>query len=158
MYEMTGVKTLFVVHRKDLLRQTHERFSKYGIHTGVVGDGKLQIDADINVCTIQSIATAMKKKVDLSPVLEAEQVFFDEAHLIAAKLATGNQLVQFSRMLKHAYMRWGLTATPFMKDTYSNQLLEAVTGKTLYSISNAELIEMGHLTPPAIVTGKPHLI
>lgn len=150
MYQQTGVRTLFVVHRKDLMHQTHDRFSKYGVNTGIVGDGRLQIDPDINVCTIQSIATAMKKKVDLSPILEAEQVFFDEAHLIAAKLAGGNQLARFSGMLKHAHMRWGLTATPFMKDTYSNLILEAVTGKTLYSISNADLISQGYLTPAKV--------
>ena len=77
-------------------------------------------------------------------------MFFDECHHIAATVQKGNTFVKLSELLPNAYMRWGLTATPFLKDKYSNLLLEGASGSVLYSKSSTELIEEGYLTPPNI--------
>jgi superfamily II DNA or RNA helicase len=78
------------------------------------------------------------------------QAFFDEAHLMAADLDRGNAFIRISNYLPNAYMRWGLTATPFMRDSYSNLLLEGACGEKLCDISNDFLIKRGYLTPPRI--------
>lgn len=142
MIQMTQVPTLFVVHRKDLLWQSHKRFQeKYGIECGVVGDGV----AEPGKVTVATIQTLWKHKESIAWLEDIEQVFFDEAHMLAATLDKGNIFTQVAAQLPNAYMRWGLTATPFMRDSYSNWLLEGVTGPSLYRIKNRELIEEGYL-------------
>ena len=151
MYQIMPVPTLFLVHRKHLLKQAKDRFLKYGIQSGQVGDGVLDLHPNLNIATIQTIESKLRRGESMGWLNDVQQVFFDEAHSIAASVAKGNSFVNVSNMLPNAYFRWGLTATPFMKDEYSNWLLMGATGKSLYSISNATLIEKGHLTPPEII-------
>ena len=148
---MPNVPTLFLVHRKDLLHQTAKRFEEYGIKVSIIGDGKWET-SNITIATIQSL---LSKKTEKDPsrldfLKEIEQVFFDECHHIAATVQKGNTFVHLSNLLPNAYMRWGLTATPFMKDEYSNLLLEGASGSVLYTKSSTELIKEGYLTPPKI--------
>jgi superfamily II DNA or RNA helicase len=56
-----------------------------------------------------------------------------------------------SNKFVNADVRWGLTATPFIKsDDFSNNLLRGATGDLLCDISNKELINQGQLTPPRV--------
>lgn len=148
MIQELDVPTLFVVHRKDLLYQAQKRFRKYGMDPGIVGEGKRDI-RPLTCATIQTI-WSMSKNESVRWLKEFEQVFFDEAHLIAADLKKGNQFVTVASWLENANMRWGLTATPFIKDEYSNLLLEAVTGQLLYEKRNIELIDEGWLSTPKV--------
>lgn len=153
LYQGIAVPTVFVVHRKHLIKQTRDRFEGYGVPTGQIGDGKFDPDpTGITVATIQTIHRTLKggDMAKINTFIKAEQIFFDEAHLCAASLDKGNQFITLSRQFRHAYHRWGLTATPFMKDAYSNQLLMGATGDVIYTISNAQLIKSGHLTKPQI--------
>lgn len=186
MYEMTGVPTLFLVHTKDLLSQTINRFKMYGITAGKIGDGKFDTNHNVIVCTMQTLDSILKrgqwqpvkrskykdksgrwkykiipehhptdaqieKLMKLADIFETtEQVFFDEAHIMAANIDKGNTFIKIANMLPNAYMRWGLTATPFMRDEYSNRLLKGVTGDLLCDISNQVLIDKGYLTRPIV--------
>ncbi len=154
MYQAMPVPTMFIAHRKHLVTQARERFKKYGISTGQIGDGKFEPDpTGITVATVQTIHKLFKEG-DSSKIrlfAGASQIFFDEAHLAASKIDKGNQLVTVARQFRGAYFRYGLTATPFMKDQYSNQLLMGCTGDKLCEISNDQLIQAGHLTPPRVV-------
>ncbi len=154
MFEANPVPTVFVVHRKHLMSQAIRRFAQYGVTAGQIGDSVFDPDPNgISVATIQTLDKVLKEG-DMSKVnqfIKAGQIFFDEAHLCASKLDKGNQFIQLSRQFRHAYSRWGLTATPFMKDEYSNQLLQGATGDLLCEISNDQLIKAGHLTPPRVV-------
>jgi len=145
----TPAPTLFLVHRKDLLYQTKERFEKYGIVCGILGDGNKYI-GNVTVATIQTIAAMMRAGKDCSFLAGFEQVFFDEAHLIAATLDKGNTFSKVSALLTGAFMRWGLTATPFMRDKYSDRILEGVTGDILFAIKSKELVNQDFLTPPTV--------
>ena len=154
LYQAINVPTVFIVHRKHLVTQARDRFAKYGISTGQIGDGVFKPDINgITVATIQTITKLLKEgdATKLRQFMYARQVFFDEAHLCASKITGGNQFIAISRQFRQAYFRWGLTATPFMKDEYSNQLLMGATGDIIYNISNADLIKSGHLTPPRVV-------
>ncbi len=157
LYNTFQVPSLFLVHRRNLVNQTIKRFQKYVHAVGKLSDGTYNPNTKgITVATIQTISSLIKKAsmVDMDYLNKIEQVFFDEAHLVAASQAKGNQLVQTASMLPNAYYRWGLTATPFMRDKYSNWLLQGVTGKVLYSVGNAELIKLGFLVPPKIIMQK----
>lgn len=148
------VPTMFVVHRKHLVTQAIERFKKYGMHAGQIGDGVFAPDTSgVTVATVQTLDRLFKEgdNSKIKQFLGAEQLFLDEAHLAASKIAKGNQLVAVSRQFRRAYYRWGLTATPFMKDEYSDQLLMGCTGDVLAEVSTKQLIEKGYLVPPRVV-------
>ncbi len=151
------VPTMFIVHRKHLVTQAKDRFAKYGIACGQIGDGVFDPDTQgITIATVQTLDRLFQEgdNEKIKQFLGAQQIFFDEAHLAASKIAVGNQLVAVARCFRQAYYRWGLTATPFMKDEYSNQLLMGITGDVLCKISNDQLIKAGHLTPPKMVMIK----
>ncbi len=157
MYQATQVPTVFVVHRKHLIKQAIDRFKKYGIQAGQIGDSVFDPQPQgITVATIQTLHNVLKSgdMSKISQFIKAQQIFFDEAHLAAAKLDKGNQFILLSRQFRHAFMRWGLTASPFMRDTYSNQLLMGATGDIVYEISSDTLIKAGYLTKPKVTIIK----
>jgi superfamily II DNA or RNA helicase len=157
MYQTIQMPTVFVVHRKHLVKQAIDRFKKYGIHAGQIGDSVFDPDPQgITVATIQTLHNVLKQG-DMSKInqfIKARQIFFDEAHLCGAKLDKGNQFILLSRQFRHAMLRWGLTATPFMRDEYSNQLLMGCTGDIIFEINNDTLIKAGHLTKPKVTIIK----
>ncbi len=150
MYEMVPVKTLFIVDRKSLAQQTVERFDSYGIKCGKLYDKERDLNKKIVVATIQSLIAKQEEDEIILLLQNAEQVFFDEAHGIASSLAKGNTFVHVSNLMPNAFYRWGLTATPFLKDQYSNWLLAGATGDVLHSKPTSELIEEKVLVPPKI--------
>lgn len=157
MHEMAGVNSMFLVHRKDLLVQAAERFEKYGHTVGIIGDSKFRPNKNITIATMQTLSSIFQNDSDhrfSETKLLCEtvgQLFLDEAHLMASSLDKGNQFVKLvNDNFARCSMRWGLTATPFMRDRYDNLLLEGVTGDLLYRITNEELISRGYLTPPKI--------
>jgi superfamily II DNA or RNA helicase len=147
------VPTMFIVHRKHLVTQAKDRFAFYGIDCGQIGDGVFDPNpTGVTIATVQTIDRLLKEgdSSKINQFIGAQQLFMDEVHIAASKLAVGNQLVNVARQFRMAYYRWGLTATPFMKDEYSNQLLMGCTGDVLYKISNKTLIEQGYLVPPHV--------
>ena len=173
MIEMTNLKTLFLVHRKELVDQAVDRFAKYGVAAGKITEGKLDTESRLVVATIQSlmsfrhkvnktknrsaedVASIKAKKIARGQTItdflnKVEQVFIDEAHLTAATLDKGNMFAEALNLMPNAYMRWGLTATPFMREEYHDWLLEGTTGQILYEIKSRELIDDGWLAEPKI--------
>ena len=154
IYQAMPVPTMFIAHRKHLVTQARERFAKYGIETGQIGDGVFDPHpSGVTVATVQTIDKLFKEG-DIQKIkmfAGAKQIFIDEAHLAASKIDKGNQLVMLARQFRSAYYRYGLTATPFMKDEYSNQLLMGCTGDRLCHVTTDQLIKAGHLTPPRVV-------
>lgn len=160
LYEYYNTSTLFLVHRKDLVTQTAERFKEFlGITPTTMLEGAIiPGDKNITIATIQTLSSLIEGGKILPFLSDIKQVFFDEAHLIAASLAKGNSFVKIAGLLDNAHIRWGLTATPFMRDQYSNWLLKGVTGEVLYTKSSKELIDTGYLAPPKITLLKAPLI
>lgn len=140
MIQMMDVPTIFLVHRKDLMYQTAEVFRGLGIDAGCVGDGLRDVKRT-TVATIQTLAV----NLPVANLSQFKQMFADECHLVAADLQRGNQFVKIASHIPAPY-RWGLTATPFMKDKYSDRLLEGVTGGILYEANNRSLIDAGYLS------------
>lgn len=102
-----GKRVLFLVHRKDLVRQQAERFEKYGIAVGVLqGQNTYRPHSDITVGSIQTFSS--RKKFGWQ--FNFDLVLIDEAHLCAG-----------SKQYQDLFQHWsnvpmvGLSATPFSK-------------------------------------------
>lgn len=160
LVEMINKPTLFLVHRKDLLHQAAKRFQKYLIPVCMVGDGKNELGKVISEHTVVATIQTLTKRIEegdqavLDMLASRECVIVDEAHGIAATLDKGNQYNSMLKLLPNAYIRIGLTATPFMRDVYSNHLLEGSTGKVLVNIPARWLIDHGWLADAKITMVK----
>lgn len=106
-----GLRTLFVVHRNDLVYQTKKRFEKYGLKVGIIKSGEQRIEnADIYVLSIGSLAS----RIDIIKALNFGLIIIDEAH---------NYFNQRAYKLYELYkdtntVILGLTATPFLESKW----------------------------------------
>ncbi len=174
MIEMANVPTIFLVHRQDLVRQSVERFQQYGINVGDLDTFSCNLVTVCTVQSLMSwdmrfeknyvdskgakqvrnddwLSDKMKsqsfrKAFITEMLLDIEQVFVDEAHLVVTDQSNMGLLNKALNLLPNAYMRWGLTATPFLRDQLYDWALEGATGPCLVDISNRELIDAGYLS------------
>jgi superfamily II DNA or RNA helicase len=102
--QTTGYRTLWLAHRRELIKQARESLRKNGIHDiGVIAAGHLENRAaTVQVASVQTLARRVVPNVDL--------VVIDEAHH-----ATASQYAKVLNTLPHARVL-GLTATPFRLD------------------------------------------
>jgi len=140
---MLGVKTLFVVDKVELLKQSKQRIEEsLGITVGVIGNGKCEIK-DITVATIQSL---IKKKKELGSYLNTVRfAIFDECHHASSK-----SYMQISRYLNNTEYRVGFSATSFRDDGH-DMAITAVVGYKIFELGSRELIEKGYLMDPKII-------
>lgn len=174
MIKMAKVPTLFLTNQSLLVIQTFKAFHEFQIGTTAIDvDKSGEINSyrqgytnsnndDVIICTVQSLMSwAMNRKKKSSKLMEKEkyvkdildgiqQIFIDEAHQIGASKDHGNLFVQALQLMPNAYMRWGLTATPFLREEYHDWLLEGYTGSVIDRIKTKELIEQGYLAKPDI--------
>lgn len=135
-------KTLFVVDKVELLKQTKRRIEEcLGIECGCIGSNIEDI-RDVTVATIQTLNKNINKYQDYLSSIRF--VILDECHKVAA-----NSYVKLSRYLIGAEYRLGLSATPFRTDGNDMQI-NAVTGYPIYQMQSKELIEKGFLVKPNI--------
>jgi len=138
-----SLQTLFLVHTKDLLRQTRERFIKrLGCDVGAFGDGKCELDSPVVVATIQSLDSLWKKDQQAAEDFLGiyETIFLDECHHASA--GTWYKLSMFAG---NAYFRFGLSGTALRRDILSNMRMMAIVGEPIYQLKTMELIERGDL-------------
>ncbi len=181
MVQMARVRTLFLCDQRDLVEQARARFAKYGIETGTIAGGEIVGNPEVVVATVQGLMawnskvnrTTKKKGTRSTEELErlrarkaemaaeiltyletVEMIILDEAHMIGEdkkKSGQGNFLHRAMMCMPNAYMRFGLTGTPFMRDACSNWLLEGAIGRELHTVTSRELIEAERLADPEIV-------
>ncbi|MGC8840068.1 MAG: DEAD/DEAH box helicase [Candidatus Sumerlaeaceae bacterium] len=167
-----GLPTIFFVHTRDLLHQTHEFFQAH-LHSkvGLVGDGHVHL-APLTVATLQTVGKAFDisipaptdeegqseedatdvsrvKKRLISFVQECPVVFFDECHHIPAE-----SFYSLAMRTGGAVFRYGLSATPYRADKL-DLLLEAAIGPKVFRANASSLIENGYLVPPEITFLAP---
>lgn len=177
MIQLTNLPTLFLVDTQELLTQAFDTFRSYGIDVGT----SIEENRKTTVLTIQSlmqfahktnkktesghtrtdeevaeisVKKQAKSKVAIHFLSGINQLFVDECHGIAASVDKGNLMYRALSLMPNAYMRWGLTATPFERDNYSNFLLEGATGSIICEIGAQELIKSGYLAKPLITIYK----
>ncbi len=132
--ERAGLRTLFTVHRKELLRQSYERLGRHfgPENCGVIAAGwPSNPGAQIQIAMLQTLVAR-----DSRP--EAELVVHDECHHLMAD--------DFREVVVHySHARWlGLTATPERADGKPlGDLFERLVVGSNYS----SLLQMGFLVP-----------
>jgi DNA repair protein RadD len=126
-----GKTAFFNCHRRELVQQTSLTFNKFGIPHGFIAAGKRGGNANVNICSIDTL----KNRLATTP--EPDVALWDEAHHLGA---AGWRLVMDTwRRARHI----GFTATPWRLDGsgLDDQFDEMVCGP-----SSAWLIERGYLS------------
>lgn len=169
-----GLRTLVLVHTKDLLYQNKAKIEALigGIEkVGQVGDGIFEL-GDVTVATVHSISGKVGG-MDLSKVSLSE---YDEDDVLVVKTEARtdvrtDELLDYLRTVDvvcideahhtpatmtynvvqsmDAYHRFGLSATPW-RDDCKDIMITAAIGDTVYSVNTSKLIEMGYLVAPVI--------
>lgn len=136
-----GRRCLFLVHRREIVLDTHRRLVAAGVACGVVMSGEPTLDAPVQVCSVQTL-TAREQHPP------ADLLVWDEAHHCAADTY---------REIRSQYpSAWhlGLTATPERSDGAPlGDAFEALVAP----ITVAELVEAGHLAPIDVVAPPTRL-
>jgi superfamily II DNA or RNA helicase len=144
-----GFKTLFIVDKIELLRQTKKRIEdSLGVEVGEIGSGKSEIK-DVTVATIQ---TLIKHLRDYSSYLQSIRfVIYDETHKVAA-----HSYFRISHHLLNTEYRCGISGTVF-RDDGNDMMINAVAGYKCYDLSAKRLVELGWLVIPSITFIKDYM-
>lgn len=132
--DQTGMRTLWIAHRRELVEQAHNQLSALGEDVGVIMSGEeANPFARIQVASVQTLARRQMPGFDL--------VVIDEAHHATAET--------YSKVIdaQPDACVLGLTATPYRLD---GRGLGDVFGKLVVAAHSTELIEAGSLIRPRV--------
>ncbi len=136
-----GRRCLFVVHRREIVLDTHRRLVAAGVPCGVVMAGERASDAAVQVCSVQTLVAREQHPA-------ADLIVWDEAHHCTAGTY---------RDIRSQYpSAWhlGLTATPERSDGAPlGDAFEALVAP----ITVGELVAAGHLAPIDVVAPPTRL-
>lgn len=138
-----GRRALVIVHTDDLVRQWVEEVrTGLGIEPGVVGAGRRELDAQVVVASVFSLA----------PLLEADPSLGDRFGLVILDEAHHVPAATFQRAVRHlpARFRLGLSATPDREDGHG-KLVDWSFGPRLLVKTVQELVADGFLMMPRLV-------
>ena len=146
---LIGQQSLVLVHRKDLLYQTAERFMAtldIGKNViGIIGDGMWE-PRDLTIATFQTLHRRLKERdEEVKRWLREDigQVHVDEAHHLPAKTYE-----RVMTQLVNARWRLGYSATPDKEgDPETMFKVSAHLGPTIHRATGTALIDKGHLVP-----------
>lgn len=127
-----GKRSIFFVHRHELIRQTSETFDRLGIPHGIIASGvKSQLDLPVQIASVQTLARRLKS------VPAPDFLICDECHHILA-----NTYKSIVNAYSDSYLL-GVTATPQRMGGIN---LGDIFTSMVKSLSVDELIELGNLT------------
>lgn len=141
-----NVRTLFIVPKSDLVRQTKKRFQAIlDIHPKLIGElssSKKELSAPILITTWQSL----NSDTTLSKVIEDKysMVLCDEMHKASAEVYY-NVVSKIPAMYKH-----GFTATPYRNNDQNEKRLFDLVGDELDRIEITDLYRDNFLVRPNI--------
>ena len=140
-------KWLFVVHKKDLLHQTAERYTRRtGKKAGRIGDGIFDTE-DFTVATFQTLARGLAKK---DPLVQGflkgiGGLIVDECHTLPA-----TSFLKVIMSCENASYRIGLSGTPLARGDKRGIFAIGALGPVIYRIHPDTLIKAGLLAKPTI--------
>lgn len=139
---------LFLVHRRELINQTHNAFNALGIKHGIIGSGFFPTRCSkIQIASIQTL----RRRLDW--IQKPSLIVFDEVHHLAAK--------SWEKVYNHFPEAWviGLTATPQRLDGsgLGKYFSTMVNGPTVqWLIENGFLSKYKLFAPSNIDISKVH--
>lgn len=126
---------LIIVHRNQLVEQWTERIEAFlGIpkqDIGRIGQGKTKIGKQVTIAMIQSLGKELQKPEADQLVRAFGIIIVDECHHIAAE--TFKNAVS----LFHSYYLYGLTATPFRKNS-DDRLISVHLGEVISEMKSSD--------------------
>lgn len=138
MIAQRGVTTLFIIHTRELLKQTHSMFSELlGIPVGILGNSERDIQP-VTVSTVQTLYNLIKSNEFDIPF---DMLIQDEVHHVPA-----NTFYTVTGAMRNCYV-YGLSATPYRLDG-ADLMIEAACGPIVTQITPTELIEKQVLSVP----------
>lgn len=139
-YSSAFKSAIFVVHRREIVRQASDRLKQIGVAHGVMMAGEKDRRLErVQVCSIQTLAARK-----LRP--EADLIFLDEAHHVPAKSYLDLiEAYPSARII-------GLTATPCRGD---GRGLGGVFESLIDLVQVQDLIDKGHLVPTKVYCAPP---
>jgi len=156
LWEEKGWRTLVVVPKKGLAKQTAERLRHYygdDLTVGQCGDG-VKTTGDVTVATAQTLIGFRPRKrkgriICANPLLTVlvktrEVLVLDESHHTSA-----NTWYEIA-MASNAVRRFGLSGTPIKKQALADMKFLGATGPLLYEAQTSVMIEQKLLTKPKI--------
>jgi DNA repair protein RadD len=133
---LKGKRVLFLVHKKNLVRQISENLHSFGIEHGkIAGNAPRQYYLPAQVASVQSLVNRLEE------VEAPDLIIVDECH--HAPASTWKTVLEY---YKNAYVI-GFTATPCRAD---GQGLGDIFGAMALGVTVKELIGMGNLVEPEI--------
>lgn len=140
-------KWLILTHRKDLIGNTTDRFSRRtGESIGTIGDGVFKPER-VTVAMFQSLYAQLRQKnARTIRFLEGIQgIMVDEVHVVPA--ATYWRVLT---ALPNAYFRYGFSGTPFARGDKKSIFTWGAIGPIIHKIEPETLITAGVLAKPQI--------
>lgn len=140
-------KWLILTHRKDLISNTIDRFSRRtGEEVGSIGEGTFN-PARVTVAMFQSLYAQLrqKKKRTIDFLAGIDGVMIDEVHVVPA--ATYWRVLM---ALPNAYFRYGFSGTPFSRSDKKSIFTWGAVGPVIHKIEAETLITAGVLAKPQI--------
>ncbi len=135
--------TLFIIDRKELLRQTRAVFQEVlGIPIGIIGDGEHDIQ-NVTVATIQSLSRDVNKYKDF--LHKINLVIVDEGHH-----GSSSSYVAVLRECRNAGYRLATTGTA-IRDDKMEPVMFSLLGDIIYQMDARTLMEKGYLMEPKII-------
>lgn len=134
-------KVLFLAPTITLVEQTCDRFTKYGIKSGMFYSLKKDLTEMVTISTYQSISN------NLDLLHNFNLVVFDEAHLCSLSARKFSEIVKVCQELKKDML--SLTATLDTTDKKNEMILDSCPIITRIELCDA--IERGFLTPTEII-------
>lgn len=148
MMKQLDRRTLFLVNRVELLRQTQEVLEDYlGVDVGVMTDGELDVKKQITVASIQTIHAILKRKDKTSKKLRLylhniTAMFYDEAQ----NLSDSGMYGTVGDHLNNCEYYIGLSGSPW-RNSGDTMEMNALCGFPIYRKSTEELEKDGWLCP-----------
>ena len=127
-----GKRSIFFVHRQELIKQTSETFTKLDIPHGIICSGvPMQLDLPVQIASVQTLALRLDK------IPAPDFLICDECHHILA--ATYKKIID---KWNNAFLL-GVTATP---QRMGGKTLNDVFQRMVLAPSVNQLIKLGNLT------------
>ncbi len=143
--KILNIKTLYLVHRLDLLKQTRERFHKrLGAQTGQIGGGIFN-PKDITIAMVETLFSRLTSPEVREFLRSVGCIIADECHTSVP----GNKWYKVFMTCPAPY-RYGLSATPLARTDGRNMMLRAATGDIIFKMPSWYLIKLGYLAKPKI--------
>lgn len=140
-----GGQALVVVHRKELLYQTAERFQeRLGVPIGTIGDGVKKNWQYLTVAMIQTLSNIIDEPYVQEHLSDNVILMVDECHN-----ASSDQMMDTLHKVPGQY-RFGFSGTPLKYDDLSDLKLISITGRIQVDVTNEDLIDKGYSAEPRV--------